>query len=379
MSDLDKIKQIEQQFGIQFTPSKNLQSINPGQFFFEHNNLIGLSLPKILCNEVPILIQDFNSLRYLSFTSKKFPSWIESLNKIETLCICAVQEYPQELIHLPNLKRLSVSLNYPFGCPLPPWLGKFDSIIELYLEFPDEKIRPILDQIGTLINLEFLSIVGSFKLHENIRDLKKLTRLFLEGKFELPSEFGDLINLIELKIHNSEFLLPESIGNLIQLQFIEITNTNLKIIPDSIGLLKNLLEFWGDNNKLRYIPNSIGFCKKIRSFSAENNEISSIPSEFGQLKNLERLYLSKNNISHIPDSICNCLMLEILDLGENPLMKLPENIGLLPHLRELNIPKTQISSLPTSLDLPSWVKIWATDCPLDERSKHRANETKAKM
>jgi hypothetical protein len=61
----------------------------------------------------------------------------------------------------------------------------------------------------------------------------------------LPDSIGNLVNLQGLYLYSNQLTcLPDSIGNLVNLQKLYLTNNRLTNLPDSIGNLVNLQELW---------------------------------------------------------------------------------------------------------------------------------------
>lgn len=75
----------------------------------------------------------------------------------------------------------------------------------------------------------------------------------------LPDEIGRLTNLEYLDINFGEFhSIPKSIGNLIELRILTISNGRTKLnIPPEIGKLINLIELNIYNYEIEFLPNEI--------------------------------------------------------------------------------------------------------------------------
>jgi len=104
---------------------------------------------------------------------------------------------------------------------------------------------------------------------------------------EIPESIGNLINLNSLVLYNNQLTgeIPESIGNLIDLTWLNLYNNQLNgDVPESIGNLINLTSL------------DLGF----NQFSGE------IPQSLGGLINLNHLWLFNNQLNgDVPISICN--------------------------------------------------------------------------
>ncbi len=122
-----------------------------------------------------------------------------------------------------------------------------------------------------------IRLLGRRKKLYKILKNKQICILLLKGSKirQLPSEIGQLSNLQELDLsYNKLPSLPAEIGQLSSLQTLNLSYNNLSSLPAEFGQLSNLqtLDLW-------------------------NNNLSSLPVEFGQLSNLQTLHLWNNNFS----------------------------------------------------------------------------------
>ncbi|MHA1821636.1 MAG: leucine-rich repeat domain-containing protein [Promethearchaeota archaeon] len=143
----------------------------------------------------------------------------------------------------------------------------------------------------------------------------------------LPESIGQLKNLQELYLYNNELSsLPERIGDLTNLQRLDLSGNQLSSLPESIGALKNLKELYLTLNQLSSLPESIGALKNLKELWINDNQLSSLPESIGYLTNLKELYLRENKLSSLPESIGYLTNLKELYLRENKLSSLPESI-----------------------------------------------------
>ena len=123
---------------------------------------------------------------------------------------------------------------------------------------------------------------------ENTTELE-LTGLYIDG--EIPSEIGNLINLVSLNLAANRFSgsIPPEIGNLEGL-------TNLKL---------------SSNQLTGSIPPEIGNLEGLTNLGLQGNQLTgSIPPEIGNTVNIGTNYGSINQSNHkltgyVPESICN--------------------------------------------------------------------------
>ncbi len=131
----------------------------------------------------------------------------------------------------------------------------------------------------------------------------------------IPDSIGNLTNLsfLDLGSNNLTGVIPQSIGNLTALDSLNLFNNNLNgAIPDSIGSLLNLTDLNLGNNSLSgLIPESFGNLAALNNFLLGNfridpssgfpgiplrsfNRLSgSIPDSFKNLINLDNFYLNQ--------------------------------------------------------------------------------------
>jgi GTPase SAR1 family protein len=156
-------------------------------------------------------------------------------------------------------------------------------------------------------------------------------------------------------------VLPESIGQLTKLRYLNLTNNQLKLLPESICQLSELLSLNVSNNELEKLPDCIGNIISLRELILLNNQLRSLPHSIGQLQSLESLNLSLNLLQDLPESLGDLTNLEALNLTGNHLTRIPESIGNLKKLKELAFSSNNLVDLPGSLiQLNSFDKIVET-------------------
>ena len=166
------------------------------------------------------------------------------------------------------------------------------------------------------------------------------------GLTELPEEIGQLVNLEVLNLGyeygkdgetNQLTELPKWLGNLTQLQRLDLYFNQLTTLPDS---LRNL--------------------GKLEILTLSSNQFSSFPSIITHLQNLEEIYLIENDIKQLPDRISGLTRLRKLFLGGsqispnafyageeehgNRLETLPYGIAELDRVVELNLDGNPLNS-----------------------------------
>ena len=164
-----------------------------------------------------------------------------------------------------------------------------------------------------------------------------VTILYLAGNGltgPLPPEIGNLVNLQELDLWwNQLTSLPRQIGNLESLQVLVLGMNQISTLPSEIGNLANLLKLNLDGNQLVSLPTEIGKLAKLLELYLDSNQLASLPAEFGNLENLQELHLGNNHFTSVPLQIGNLTSLQGLVLDYNQIMSLPPEIGNLVNLK----------------------------------------------
>ena len=116
------------------------------------------------------------------------------------------------------------------------------------------------------------------------------------------------LNRLDFSNENNEIsIIPESIGNLDELEFVNFSNTQITTIPASLGDLSELSKIWWENGQLTgAIPPELGNLTNLMNLRLYNNQLTgSIPVELGNT-NLSYLDLRNNQLSgEVPLEILN--------------------------------------------------------------------------
>ena len=84
--------------------------------------------------------------------------------------------------------------------------------------------------------------------------------------------------------------------------------------------------------RITQLPKQIGQLVNLQTLDLHNNHLSTLPEQIGQLASLQSLYLDGNQLERLPRSIGKLKKLTALDLGDrhaeggNPLVELPVEI-----------------------------------------------------
>ncbi|XP_060556179.1 leucine-rich repeat protein soc-2 homolog [Ruditapes philippinarum] len=166
---------------------------------------------------------------------------------------------------------------------------------------------------------------------------------------ELPPEIGMCIQSLKCfsALGNSLTSIPESFGNLGQLEEVYLNENELVKLPDSLCRLKHLKVLKLTGNQLKVLPEEFGELTALEKLSCDENILFRLPKTFGCLENLRILELSCNSIEKLSEGFGMLRSLEVLNLCSNKLTSLPESFGNLPNLKTVDISVNEIKFLPS--------------------------------
>ncbi|XP_039172555.1 disease resistance protein RUN1-like [Eucalyptus grandis] len=174
---------------------------------------------------------------------------------------------------------------------------------------------------------------------------------------ELPLSIGKLLGLKHLSLHGCTKLgnLPDSIGELRSLLYLDLSSTSITALPNSIGKLASLLKMDLSQSPITELPDSIGNLRQLKFMCLDRTWISELPENIWTLENLEELIARdcRSLVDEIPREIMGLSQLTILNLSRSNISRLPMTINQLPNFQELvlfNCNRLKmLPDLPTSL------------------------------
>ncbi len=213
---------------------------------------------------------------------------------------------------------------------------------------PEERAFILKNESSIIIEMErFISdridIVGNVKLAGKGFQLSddKIIALRLDGKEQhrFPPQIKLLKSLKTLILRG--FLdkdVPEWIGDLQNLEYLDLCDSQLETLPKTIGKLRNLVRLDLSRNKLVNLPKEIVGLKNLEYFDMADNRLIIFPIELCELTKLVSLGLGKNEINKIPSSIEKLINLRDIYLVNNPLRTLPKELLELPKIEFIGKP-----------------------------------------
>jgi internalin A len=154
----------------------------------------------------------------------------------------------------------------------------------------------------------------------------------------LPETIGQLAQLQRLDLSRNILTeLLETIGQLAQLQRLDLDGNRLTELPETIGQLAQLQHLNLANNELKTLPQSIGQLEQLQHLSLSYNQLTMLPASMRALRQLKRLFVARNNLTIFPESIIDLSDITVLSIGWNNIAQLPESIGCLQKLECLDL------------------------------------------
>ena len=141
------------------------------------------------------------------------------------------------------------------------------------------------------------------------------------------------LHSVSNKLHS----LLQSIGNLLHLQVLDLSNNRIDKIPQTIGKLGKIRKLNLDCSLLKTSPDEV-IDMRCEELSLNENKLISPATLKDQMKSLNNLLLNDNLLESIPTNICSSSTLQVLHLCKNNWTGLPKSIG---NIVSLEYGKTQ--------------------------------------
>lgn len=118
---------------------------------------------------------------------------------------------------------------------------------------------------------------------------------------------------------------------------LHLADLSLTTLPESIGQLQNLRWLDVRSNQLTALPESLGELQKLTRFILDDNPFKTVPPLYFQLRALEYIDLERTGIERLPAAVKNLQKVGEICVQGNQLRALPAELGDLPKLKELHL------------------------------------------
>jgi Leucine-rich repeat (LRR) protein len=282
-------------------------------------------------NEKLTLISNLEHLDISINQLDSLPQNFENLSNIKYLNISInhIKTIPKNIGNLIKMIYMNASKNKIDE--LPESIGQCSSLIELNLSY--NRLKSIPSSIGDLKIIKDLNVSNNeiINLPESLKYLSNLPKIDLSyNQIELfPYFLSQIKSLQVLNLSNNKISEINSdiqdFTNLLELnmsgnKFSSNDGSEKEFISDNIEMLKNLQSLDLSSCNLYYykIPETLFNLHNLRYLNLSDNDLYKIPEHIENLTNLITLSLANNEISgNIDKSLCTLFNLSSLDLSEN--------------------------------------------------------------
>jgi internalin A len=166
----------------------------------------------------------------------------------------------------------------------------------------------------------------------------------------LPKSLLTLTWLKKLIIQDCKLpTLPEWLGELTQLQELNVYFNPLRSLPSSICRLKQLKTLFLVEGFPTVADEVIGTLSNLEELSLQHFNLSKFPEWIRKLKKLKGLYLGGNQITALPEWLDELTCLEAIYIDHNHLQVLPYSLNRISSLRTLVVDNNPELFLPTEI------------------------------
>jgi Leucine-rich repeat (LRR) protein len=172
------------------------------------------------------------------------------------------------------------------------------------------------------------------------------------GLNNFPNEFLRLRTVVFLSSSGNAFTsLPDSMGMMSNLKYLELHQTNFDTIPEGVYGLPRLQSLTIGNNK-----DTICFTSSVKYFSRSLVELrlystlfDTLPEEFSHMNALSKLVMYKCKLYDVPEPVTNLANLSELWLDSNYISVVPPAIAKMQGLTYLSLRGNRISKVTSSI------------------------------
>jgi Leucine-rich repeat (LRR) protein len=166
----------------------------------------------------------------------------------------------------------------------------------------------------------------------------------------LPGDIGNLRNLETLDVRRTRISkLPTGLEKLQHLRTMNISDTNITELPKDIEKLQNLETLDISGTKVTELPREIGKLQNLETLNASKTSVTVLPTEIEKLKYLKTLNVSGTKVREVPKEIGKLEYLRTLDISYTKVKDLPREITKLERLENLDIRNTCVMELPKEM------------------------------
>ena len=162
--------------------------------------------------------------------------------------------------------------------------------------------------------------------------------------------------------------LPSCLGQLSDLEKLDVSHNLLTELPEELGQLVNLKELDAQGNRLENVTEAVTQLVNLKQLVLENNHLTALPIHLDRMLALRELRVNKNRLTALPLEIAELTGLLEINAAENCIKEIPSQLfgseeGLLIHLQNNLIPSNTLTTYEQALVKPGYQgpKIYLND------------------
>jgi hypothetical protein len=288
----------------------------------ELESLDHLQLCMLRLKAVPEGLDRIPGLKGLDLNDNKLrelPDWFANMASLELLRLCTneFKEIPAVLQRLPRLRELDMSANDLKALPIA--LAEYPALRDLGLSGCGFKTLP--DVLAEIPQLEGLAMSGRGVAWK-----------------EIPASISKLTRLKRLSLCSHHFKTVSDALIDLPLEELDFSFCKLSEIPNWLPFITTLrsLNFFYCQDIWR-LPHDIGDLVNLEMLNLSGTSVSELPSSFSALQNLKQLYLPEVNFSHPEAALGTLIQLkgleQVNDLAYPDKVFLRKLHAAMPHVR----------------------------------------------
>ena len=271
-------------------------------------------------NKLKVLPDDINNLRRLKVLTlhdnnlTSLPENIANLDSLKTLSLTGngFDEIPEEVFSLSNLTLLTVGYN---GLTfIPDSLQKLENLQTLRIY--GNELRDIPSFLFEMPMLKNIDLAENFLFCENASISDALIPDELSSDDYEVTGLDDQncveINVLQALVDSNRInVLPSQLG---QLEWFKENVDERRLVG---ATLKDPSYKLSRNRLLSELPPNIGDLPDLETLNLESNRLNLLPDEIGNLEKLYSLDVSDNYLTELPDTIASMETLISLNIKDN--------------------------------------------------------------
>lgn len=250
------------------------------------------------------------------------------------------------------IKKKKLDLSFSRLKKIPRQIMLFREMTELcfHFNYSLEEISPCIRYLDKLENLHLFKNAVS-TIPKELCSVYSLKILDLGKNFviKIPKEIKFLTNLTDLSLYDNEELkvFPKYLLNVVSLRKLNLESTNMESgIPEMITMLSNLVDLNIRDNDILFLPDNIGDLTNLEKLNLKLNKLKYIPKSITKLVNLTDLDLGVALRCEVPEYLFKLTTLRKLDIMRNNIKVLSDNVTKLVNLEKINLSMNRLTALP---------------------------------